>query len=484
METNRSASISFLWKLIERIGTQGILLVISIIVARILSPREYGILAIQMVFIGLANSLVQNGLNIALVQKKQVEKVDYSTVFVLSIAASILFYIIIYVCAPYIADFYAMSELTISLRVLSVVLFISAIQVVQNAYMMRNMLFKELALSSFISSLISGGIGISCAYCGFGLWSLVAQQVTSYIFQSLLLIIITKWYPTVGFSYKSASELLKFGIPVASSYLIDVLYSDLRSLIIGKQFSSSQLGVFERAKQFPKIITTNVSNTIQAIILPVFSRNKDNKELVRNQLSQAIQMIYIIVLPALIFMCICAKHLILALLTDKWIDCVPLLIASSLMCLFWPLHAINTQTVVAMGFSKKRFYTEIVVKIIDVTLLFITVVFYKSVLSIAIGATLASLISTIIYSYPCHQILSFGFFKQMRLLIPFTVYACISSAIMLYVGHILAECPSISILIIEIVIGSLVYICLTYIYSKSKLLNFLKMFRRKSYVKN
>ena len=479
MEKNRSTSVSFVWKLIERIGTQGILLVISIIVARILSPKEYGILAIQMVFIGLANSLVQNGINIALVQKKEVTKIDYSTAFVLSLLASGIFYFLIYISAPYIATFYSMPELTLSLRILSMILFVSALLVVQNAYMMRNMLFKELAICSFISSLISGAIGIGAAYMGFGLWALVLQQLSGNTLQSLLLILVTRWKPSILYSRASADSLLKFGLPVAGSYLIDTLYGDLRSLIIGKLFSSSQLGIFERAKQFPRIITSNISNTIQSVILPVFARNKENQKMITQQLAKAIQMIYIIVLPAMIFMCVTAKPLIVVLLTDKWIECVPLLIASCLMCIFWPLHAINTQTFVALGYSKQRLYTEIIVKVVDVLTLLISVVFFRNILAIAIGATLASFLSTIVYSYPCYRILSFGFIQQLKVLFPYIVYTCISSVSMYLVGVIFSDSSSFVVLISELLTGSLIYLSLVYKFSRHALISILSTFKRK-----
>lgn len=473
-----SIATSFFWKLFERIGTQGILFVISIIVARILSPQEYGILAIQMVFINLANSLVQNGLNVALVQKKDIKETDYSTALVLSLAVSLLFYIIIHFCAPYIARFYEMPILTSTLRVLSITLFSSAVLVVQNAYLMRNMLFKQLAICSFISSILSGVVGVFCAYRGLGVWSLVFQQLSSNILLPICVIIATKWFPSFGFSKMSAKKILSFGIPIASSHLLDTLYSDLRSLIIGKLYSSSQLGVFERAKQFPRIITSNISNTIQSIILPVFSKNKENLVLIREKMAKAIEMIYIFVMPAMLFMCVSAKPLVVTLLTEKWIECVPLLIAASLMCLFWPLHAINIQTFVAMGYSKLRLTTELIVKVVDFSALFISLFFFDTVLAIAIGATIASILSAVIYSYPCDKYLSFGFLKQLFIILPYTLYSVVSVGVMYIIGVVLSSKPDFLILIIELIVGGLIYLLLLYCFSKRSLMDLLKILYR------
>ncbi len=475
---NRSVSGSFVWKLLERTGTQGILLVVSLIVARILSPHEYGILAIQMIFISLANSLVQNGLNVALVQKKEISKIDYSSGFFLSIVISLIFYIIIFFCAPLISSFYEMPDLDLSLKVLALVLIINAFTVIQNAYVMRNMLFKELAISSFISSFVAGIVSIICAYIGFGLWALVIQQLLSNILLSILLYFTTKWRPTIAYSREVAVGLLKFGVPVAGSAFLDTLYSDLRNLIVGKVFSSSQLGIFERGKQFPKIITTNVSNTIQSIILPVMSKSRENKDVVIQLMSKSIRYIYLFILPSILFLYVASKPLIITLLTEKWAECIPIVQASCIMCLFWPLHAINTQTIVALGYSKTRFYTEFATKVVDIIALAISLIYFRSILGIAVGAAIASFLSAVIYSVPCNKHLSFGFIKQLYLLLPITLYTFVACILMYVVSYIMDGVADIWVLIAELTVGSVAYLILVRLFSRDLLYQIMELVKK------
>jgi teichuronic acid exporter len=249
---------SLFWKLIERGCAHGIQFVVQIILARLLLPEDYGLIALVVIFTTIASVFVQSGLNTALIQKKDAEEVDFSSVFYLSLLIACLLYIILFLAAPFIAVFYNMPQITPVFRVLSITLIFGAFNSIQNAVVARKLQFKKLFFSSIGALLISGTIGIYMAYSGCGVWALVMQQLTNQLSITVILWFTVKWRPNLLFSFSRVRNLFSFGWKLLASALIDTIYRDLRSLIIGKMYNPTMLGFYNRGQQFPTILVSNI----------------------------------------------------------------------------------------------------------------------------------------------------------------------------------------------------------------------------------
>jgi teichuronic acid exporter len=268
---------SLLWKLMERGGTQGIQFVVQVILARMLLPEDYGVIALVVIFTSIAGVFIQSGLNTALIQKKDVDEADFSSVFYLCLFIACLIYITLFLTAPFIATFYGIPQITLVFRVLSITLFFGAFNSIQNAVVARNLQFKKLFFSSTGAILISGTAGIYMAYTGFGVWALVGQQISNQFLVTIILWFTVKWRPELLFSFSRVKKLFSFGWKLLASALIDTIYTDLRSLIIGKMYTPAMLGFYKRGQQFPSIIISNINGSIQSVMLPVLSSQQDDR---------------------------------------------------------------------------------------------------------------------------------------------------------------------------------------------------------------
>ena len=291
---------SLVWKFMERTGAQGIQFIVQILLARILLPQDYGLISLVTIFITIANVFVQSGFNTALIQKKDADEVDFSSVFYLSLGVSIIMYILTFFGAPLVADFYREPELTIVLRVLAITLFLGALNSIQNAVVAKRMQFKKLFFSSLGASLISGVAGIILAYLGFGVWALVFQQIFSQASITIILWFTVKWRPMIVFSIKRVKGLFHYGSKILASSLINTIYMNLTNLVIGKIYTPEVLGMYNRGEQFPQLIVNNINGSIQSVMLPTLSSEQDNKERIKNIVRRSIVTSSFIIFPALV----------------------------------------------------------------------------------------------------------------------------------------------------------------------------------------
>ena len=268
--------ISLFWKLMERVGTQGIQFVVQIVLARLLLPEEYGTIAIITIFISFANVFVQYGFNTALIQKKNADQTDFSSVFFLSLIVAGVFYLVLFLAAPFIAGFYQNPALIPLLRVLAITLFIGGLNSIQNAVVARKLEFRKLFFSSLGAVMVSGVVGIVMAYNGYGSWALVAQQLSNQITIAIILWFTVKWRPLLLFSLERLKGLFSFGWKLLVSALINMLYMDSQSLIIAKIYSPMMLGYFNRGQQFPALIVSNINGSIQSVMFPALSLQQEN----------------------------------------------------------------------------------------------------------------------------------------------------------------------------------------------------------------
>ncbi|NLL02118.1 MAG: lipopolysaccharide biosynthesis protein [Mollicutes bacterium] len=455
---NKTKVISSLfWKLMERGGTQGIQFIVQIILARLLLPEDFGAIAIVMVFISLAQVFVHSGLNTALIQSKDVDDVDFSSVFYLSLFVAALLYILIYFTAFFTADFYRDPILIPVLRVLALTLFFGAFNSIQNAYISRNMMFKKLFYSSVGAILISGTTGIIAAYMGFGVWALVIQQLINQISITIIMWFTVKWRPKLIFSIKRVTKLFSFGWKLLASSLLNALYVDIRTLIIGRFYTPSVLGYYNRGQQFPKVIVSNISGSIQSVMLPTLSANQDNTKRVKEMMRRAIKTSSFMIFPMMIGMAVVAEPLVKIVLTDKWLPAVPFLQIFCASYALMPIHTANLQAINALGRSDIFLRLEIIKKIIGLIILVISLQF--GVYAIALGQVISGIISTFINAYPNKELLFYSYKEQWIDIMPSLLLSIVMGSIVYLFNFLYLQAWK--ILFLQVALGAIFYIGLS-----------------------
>ena len=471
--TKNKILYSLFWKLMERGGTQGIQFIVQIVLARILVPNDYGIIALIAIFITLANVFVQSGFNTALIQKKDANEADFSSVFYLSLSVATLLYGVIFFTAPLIASFYRISQLTLVLRVLAITLFFGAFNAIQNAVVAKTMQFKKLFFSSLGAVLISGIGGIVLAYIGFGVWALVAQQLLNQFSITVILWFTVKWRPRLIFSFERVKGLFSYGWKLLASSLLDSLFMNLRSLIIGKIYNPATLGFYNRGDQFPQLIVSNINGSIQSVMLPALSSQQDNKQRVKDMVRRAIVTSSFIIFPLMFGLAASADSIVGILLTDKWLPCVPFLQIFCASYALWPIHTANLQAINALGRSDIFLKLEIIKKVIGLIILGISL--FYGVYAIALGMLVIGIISTFINAYPNLRLLNYGYKEQVKDVMPSLLISLIMGVIVYTIKWI--NMTALPTLILQICTGGCVYIGIANIFKLEPYMYLMTTFR-------
>lgn len=452
--------VSLLWRILERGGTQGIQFLVQIILARVLLPEEYGVIAMVSLFTIIAGVFVQSGLNTALIQKKDADETDFSSVFYLSVIIAGVVYTVLFFIAPVIASFYSEPELIPVLRILSTALFLGAFNSIQNAIIARNMQFKLLFYSSLISTTVSGAIGIAMAYMNFGVWALVAQQIINQFTISFVLWFTVKWRPKLIFSIDRVKGLFSFGWKLLVSSLLDNFYTNARSLIIGKIYNAEMLAYYNRGEQFPSLIISNIDTSIQSVMFPTLAQQQDNKQRVKDMMRRSIITSTFLVFPLMVGLAVIAKPLIIILLTDKWIPSISFLQISCAVYALYPVHQANLQAINALGRSDIVLKLEIIKKIIGVIILVITVLY--GVYAIALGVLIVGIICTFLNAYPNLKLLNYSYKEQLMDIMPALGLSIIMGVAAYCVNFL--NLFMVLTLVLQVIIGFVVYFFLAYIF--------------------
>jgi teichuronic acid exporter len=461
-EVKKSKILSSLfWKFMERGGTQGIQFIVQIVLARILLPEDYGLIALVTIFILLANVFVQSGFNTALIQKKDADEVDFSSIFYLSLFVAGLLYIVLFIISPLVAEFYREPQLTPILRVLSFTLFFGAFNSIQNAYVAKNMIFKKLFFSSLGAMVLSGAVGIITAYIGFGVWALVIQQVVNQISISIILLFTVKWRPRLLFSIERVKALFPYGSKLLVSSLIDTVDKELRSLIIGKIYSPSLLGYYNRGQQFPKLIVMNINGSIQSVMLPALASHQNNREKVKGMVRRSIVTSSFVMFPIMVGLAVVAEPVVKIVLTEKWLPAVPFLQIFCASYALWPIHTANLQAINAMGRSDIFLKLEIIKKIIGLIILGISIPF--GVYTMALGTLLSGIIATFINAYPNLKLLDYSYLQQWKDIMPSLLISLIMGLIVYTMNYL--NLDPWYILGLQIFVGATIYIALAKLFN-------------------
>ncbi len=415
------------WQGLERVGSYGIGFVVSVILARRLSPEEFGVIAIMLVFITLSNVFIDSGFSTALIQKKDMEQADCCSVFYINIVMSLVLYGILYLASPYIADFYETKELTLYLHVFSLILIIRSFSLVQNALLRKRMLFHLSFRISWVALIISGIIGIGMAYSGCGIWALITQQLTNALITVIMQWYWVKWRPQWLFDWERTKELFRFGWKMFCSSFLDTLYNDIYSLIIGKISDLKMLSYYDRGKQYPKYGMDIINSTIGAVLFPAFSELQNNRPKMKLLAQRGLKSIMFIVTPTLAFLFVFADYITIVLLTEKWLSSVIFLRLCCITFFFWPFHTTNLQIITACGRSDVFLILEIIKKIQEILVIAITYRF-GVVTMVAAGAAMG-LVGMIENSWYNRKLIGYAPWQQLWDTSPITIITVVISAV-------------------------------------------------------
>lgn len=445
---------NFVWRFAERCGAQLVTFIVSIVLARILAPEDYGQIALITVFTTIMQVFVDSGLGTALIQKKDADDLDFSSVFYFNFVICLILYVVMFVTAPFIAGFYGNSSLTSIIRVISLTIVISGVKGIQQSYVSRNMMFKRFFYSTLGGTVFSAFFGIALAYAGFGVWAIVAQQLSNTAIDTLILWLTVKWRPKRMFSWVRLKGLLSFGWKMLASSLLDTVYNNIRSLIIGKMYSSSDLAYYDQGKKFPNVIVTNINTSIDSVLLPTMASAQDHAGRVKSMTRRAIKTSTYIMAPLMMGLAFCAEPIVGLVLTDKWLPCVPFLRIFCVTYMFYPIHTANLNAIKAMGRSDLFLKLEIVKKVVGIALLLSTMWF--GVMAMAYSLLISSILSQIINSWPNRKLLRYGYLEQLKDILPGIALAVLMGCCVNLVE--LFHLTNIVTLLIQIPLGALIYI--------------------------
>ncbi len=453
------------WKVLEQCGSQGVQFVVALILARLMTPTEYGTISLITIFITIANTFVQSGFATALVQGKDIKEEDYSSVFWISMLLALGCYLVLFAGAPWISAYYGIPVLRELVRVMGIVLFPGAIVSIQTAFVARNLRFRQLFQSTMIAVLISGAVSIALAMQGFGVWAMAAQQISYYFSLMIVMLFTVRWYPHLLFRTGRLRQLFSFGWKILASGLIDAVWQNIYGLIIGKKYSSADLGAYNRGEQFPKIIATNLSTAIQSVMLPAYSKEQDDPEMLRRMASRSIRLSAFVIFPMMAGLAAVSRPLVVILLTEKWLVAAPYLVLLAVSYAVYPIHIINLQVMNAMGRSDLFLKLELIKKTLGIVILLLSLPF--GIWPMLILKVIDEYLCTVINAWPNGKLIGYGPLRQWIEVLPSLVVSVLMGAAARSV-ELLRFAP-VPTLILQMVTGVLVYLIASYIFNREPL---------------
>ena len=453
------------WSSLERFSVQGIQFVVMIIMARILTPDDYGLVGMLAIFIAVSQSLIDSGFSQALIRKQDRSEIDNSTVFYFNIGVGIVLYLILFFSAPLIASFYNEPQLIPITRIVGLSLVCNSFVVVQRALLTVNLDFKTQAKASLVGAIVSGAIGISMAYTGFGVWAIVWQQLSNWIVITILLWILSNWKPIWAYSWQSFRELFGFGSKLLASGLLDTIFKNLYLIVIGKFFKASDLGYYTRAHQFTDFASSNITGIFQRVTYPVLCTIQNDDDRLSDVYRRLLKTSAFIIFPLMMGLAAVAKPMVISFLTEKWLFSTVLIQVLCFSQMWYPIHAINLNLLQVKGRSDLFLKLEIIKKIVMVLILCITLPL--GLISMCLGMIISSIIALIINTYYTGKLIRLGFFKQMKDILPIFLLSLVTGVIV-YVTVTYIPMASWLALTLGVSEGIMIYILL------SKLLRFLE----------
>ena len=442
------------WRLGERFGAKMVQFLVQMILAKMLAPEIWGTIGLILIFIEILQVFIESGLGNALIQKKDADDLDFSTVFYFNCVICGAAYLLMFFAAPLIAWFYKAPELTSAIRVMSLVLVVSGLKNVQQAYVSKNMLFKRFFFATLIGTLTAAVIGIAMAYFGFGLWAIIAQNLINVTIDTCILWITVKWRPKKAFSFQRLKQLYSFGWKLFASSLMEVIYLKLRGLIIGRKYSKEDLAYYTYGEYFPQFITSILNSSIDSVLLPSMSSVQDSRENVKNMTRRAIKIGTYILMPFMVGIMVCAGPVVRIVLTADWLPVIPYLRILCISYAFMPIHTANLNAIKAIGRSDTYLKLEIIKKFVDFASILATM--FISVKAMVYGVLVASIISQVINAWPNKKLLNYSYLEQVADMIPQIIASTIMGAVIYLIN--LVDIHYLLMLAIQVPLGVIVYI--------------------------
>ena len=450
------------WNLIERFGIQGIKFVLGVILARLLTPEDFGLIGMITVFFAVAQVFINSGFGTAYVQKKEVTDIDANTVFYTNLIISLVLYALLWLAAEAIADFYKEPQLVELTRAMGLVVIINAFNVIQIAQVTRNIDFKRKTKVTLIATLISGLSGVTTAYYGLGVWSLVIQQLANRFLTTTGLWITNKWKPTFTFSMVSFKSMFAFGLWVLITGIIKTVFDNIYILTIGKFFPAAQLGFYTKSKQFQSLGSTQLARSVGSVAFPIFSQIQENKKKLQDVMRQFLQHTMVLTVPIMVTLMVIAKPFVILLLTDKWAPMIPYLQLLCFAGILYPLHAVNVQVLLAQGKSNLNFRLTLIKN--SLRILNIIVMYRWGVEHIIIGEVILSIIALVINTFYTKKFINYGFIKQLNDIKEIVLGAVFAGIIGYFVSYKLGNLCY--VFFVGVLITVLMFIAIQYLFNK------------------
>ena len=465
-----------IWSAVERFSTQGIQFVFGIILARLLTPEDYGVIAMLTIFLAVSQTFIDSGFGSAIIRKIDRTEKDMATMFFFNIGMSLVCYAIIFFAAPLISRFYNMPELILILRVLALKLIFQAFSTVQITYVTIKIDFKIQAKVSLICAIISGIIGLVFAFQGFGVWSLVIQTLSSSLLTSLIYTFWVRWVPTCFFSKESFKYLFSYGSKLLLSGLLNTIFNNIYPLVIGKFYTAAQLGGYSRAERFAQFPSSNLTGILQRVSFPVLSTLQNDPAKLHSSYIKFLNLSAFLVFPLMTGLLALASPLTYVLLTDKWSGMILFLQILCLSMMWYPVHAINLNLLQVIGRSDLFLKLEIIKKIVGLAILCITLP--MGLIELCIGQVVSTWISLYINTYYSGKLMQAGFLMQMKFLFPLFINALLMAATIMGINSLLPENAYILQIALGIFVGVLYYFVIAYLFNRKTLNELISVFKR------
>ncbi len=454
MDKKQSVITNFIWRLMERGGTYLMNFVVSIVLARLLDPSLYGSIALVTAITTILQVFVDSGMANSLIQKKDTDDLDYSSVFYFNLGFCLLLYAGLFFCAPLVSRLYKDLSLTPIVRVLGLTIVVAGVKNVQQAYVAKTMQFRRFFFATLGGTIFSAIVGITLAYLGHGVWALVFQQLLNVTVNTLILWLTVGWRPKRVFSWSRLGGLISYGWKLLVSQLLDTAYLKLYQFIIGLRYSTADLAFYNRAEQFPNLIMENTNASLDSVLLPVLSSEQDDPVRVREMTKRAIQVSSYILMPMMAGLAACAEPLVRFLLTEKWLPCVPYMQVFCLYFAFWPLHTANLNAIKATGHSGIFLKLEIIKKVLETGVLLVTMRY--GVMAISLGLLFSGFASVIINAWPNRKLLGYPVARQLLDILPTFMLSLVMALVILPVTRL--GLHDLVKLLIMVPVGVLVYL--------------------------
>lgn len=467
---NTSISSSMIWNLLERVGTQGAQLIVSIILARILLPEAYGILALVTVFVNLATVVVETGFGSSIIQKKDIQRQEIDIIFTFNLLISLLLFLILWLCAPLIASFYDNYDPTLLIcviRIYALILPIGSVSSIQSAVIYRNMQFKKFFVVNILVIIGSSAVGIVAACMGAGVWALIFQQLSAKVFLLIALLFAVSWKPRLNFRFRKAMSMFRFGGNILFNRLLNMLYNQTSSLVIGKQYTSEMLAFYSKGNTFPSMIATNTDYALQKVMFSAYSKVQDDLTKVRELMRKTIRISTFVLSPLMFGMLACSENFVRVVLTDKWLPCVPYMQIFCISFFLQPFTTTAAQALNGIGKSDTTLWIGIVTKLTGIALILCTV--YWGVLYIALGVLLSSLLSAVVCMIANKKHFGYSFGQQLADIAGSLLNAILMSTVCFGVGYLCRSMAPIVILPLQVLAGGFWYVAIAALFKDNSL---------------